>query len=102
MKTIIRKTAIVAAFIFTIAASSFKANAQEDNLVYERNTNPSIGITIPNAVGASFSIKDQKGTVVYSGKVKSVKTFYIPTKKLGTGKFYFYVGSVAMQSFQVK
>jgi len=102
MKTIIRKTAIVAAFIFAAATSSFKANAQEDNLVYERRSNPSIGITIPNAVGASFLIKDQKGTIVYEGKVKSDKTFYIPTKKLGTGKFYFYVGSIAVQSFQVK
>ncbi|KAA5534930.1 hypothetical protein F0919_10040 [Taibaiella lutea] len=102
MKTIIRKTAIAAAFIFAVVTSSFNANAQEDNLVYEINSNPSIGITIPNAVGASYLIKNQNGAIVYKGQVKSDKTFYIPTKKLGTGKFCFYIGSLAIQSFQVK
>lgn len=80
MKTIVRKIAIAAAFILAVLTSSFNANAQEDNLVYERSANPSIGITIPNAVGASYLIKNQKGTIVYEGKVKSDKTFYISTE----------------------
>lgn len=102
MKTIIRKIAIAAAFMFAVVTSSFNVNAEEKSLVYERKFNPSIGITIPNAVGASYLIKDHKGTVVYQGKVKNNKTFYIPVKKLGKGKFYFYIGSVAVQSFLVK
>jgi hypothetical protein len=102
MKTIIRKTTIAVSLILALTASSFKAHAQNDKFVYRRSTNPSIGITIPNATGAPFIIKDKKGNIVYSGTVKSDKTFYIPTGKLGTGTFCFFIGSFALQEFQVK
>jgi hypothetical protein len=100
MKNILRQSAIAASLIFALAASSFKANATK--LVYERSTNPSIGITVANAVGASFVVKDKKGNIVYEGKVASDKTFYIPTGKLGSGTFQFFIGQLAIQTFIVK
>ena len=102
MKTFARKSATALTLILALAASSFNANAQEDKLVYERSSNPSIGITVDNAVGATYTIKDEKGGVVYSGKVKSTQTFYIPCSKLGVGTFHFYIGSLAIQAFQIK
>jgi hypothetical protein len=102
MKTLIRKSVIAATLLFTIAASSFKANAQDDKLVYQRKINTSIGITVANATGADYTIKDKKGNVVHRGKVKSAKTFYIPTGKLGTGTFCFCIGNLLIQEFEVK
>jgi PKD repeat protein len=102
MKNIIRKSVIAASFVLAIAATSFKANAQEDKLVYSKAYNASIGITVENAVGANFVIKDKKGNIIFKGTVKSDKTFYIPTDKLGKGEYQFQIGSLVLQEFIIK
>jgi PKD repeat protein len=102
MKNIIRKSVIAASFVIAIAASSFKANAQEDKLVYNKAHNASIGITVENAVGANYVIKDKKGNIIFKGTVKSDKTFYISTDKLGKGEYQFQIGSLVLQEFIIK
>jgi len=102
MKNIIRKSVIAASFVIAIAASSFKANATENKLVYDKSQNAKIGITVENATGASFTIKDKRGNVVYQGKVKSDKTFYIPTDKLAKGEYQFQMGILVLQEFVIK
>lgn len=102
MKTIIRKTVTAAAFIIAIAASSFSANAQGGKLIYNKNTNPSIGITVENATGASYVVKDEKGNIVLQGRVKNNKTFFIPTAKLNTGAYQFFIGNLPVQEFSIK
>lgn len=102
MKTFIRKTAIATALILTAAASSFTATAQENKLVYSKTSNPAIGITVDNATGASYSIKDKAGNIVLTGIVKGNKTFYIPTGKLAKGTYRFVMGSLVLQEFEIK
>lgn len=102
MKTIIRKTVTAAAFVIAIAASSFSANAQDGKLIYNKNTNPSIGITVENATGASYVVKDEKGNIVLQGRVKNNKTFFIPTAKLNTGAYQFFIGNLPVQEFSIK
>lgn len=100
MKTIIRKSVIAATLALTIAASSFSAKAE--TLVYNRQSNPAIGITVENATGASFTVKDKKGNIVLQGTVKNDKTFFISTSKLGKGTYKFYIGQLAVQEFTIK
>lgn len=102
MKTLIRKSAIAAALILALAAPTFRANAQDNKLIYDLAHNTSIGITIENAVGASYVIKDKTGKIIYKGIVKSAKTFYIPTGKLGKGEYRFQIGSLVLQEFIIK
>lgn len=102
MKTIIRKTIIAASFIIAIAASAFTSHAQDNNLVYDKSANPSIGITVENADGADYTVKDKKGNVVLQGKIKSNKTFFIPTAKLNAGAYQFFVAGTAVQDFVVR
>jgi PKD repeat protein len=102
MKTFIRKSVIAASFVLAIAASSFKANAQEDKLVYNKAYNTTIGITVENAIGANYVIKDKKGNIIFKGTVKSDKTFYIQTDKLGKGEYQFQIGSLVLQEFIIK
>lgn len=102
MKNIIRKTVTAASFIIAIATSSFSANAQDGKLIYNKNTNPSIGITVENATGANYVVKDEKGNIVLQGKVKSNKTFFIPTAKLNTGAYQFFIGNLPVQQFNIK
>ncbi len=102
MKNIIRKSVIAASFVIAITASSFKANAQDTKLVYDKSVNPSIGITIENAIGAIYEVKDKKGNTIMTGKVKSDKTFYITTSKLNAGAYKFYVSNTAIQDFVIK
>ena len=102
MKTFIRKTAIATALIFTIAASSFQATAQENKLVYSKSNNPAIGITIGNASGASYSIKNKAGNTVLTGIVKDNKIFYIATGKLAKGTYRFVIGSLVLQEFEIR
>src|SRR6218665_3689772 len=97
MKTIIRKAVVAASFVIAIAASSFTTYAQDNKLVYNKSANPSIGITVENADGASYIVKDKKGNVVLQGKVKSNKTFFIPTTKLNAGTYQFFVAGTAVQ-----
>ena len=100
MKNIIRKSVIAATLALTIAASSFSAKAEA--LVYNRESNPTIGVTVENATGAAFTVKDQKGNVVLKGTVKSDKTFFISTGKLGKGTYKFFIGNLAVQEFTIK
>jgi hypothetical protein len=99
MKPFIQKTAAIVLLTVTFLATSFTGNAQK--LVYKKTYNSSIGITVENAAGASFTIKDKTGTVVMQGKVKDNKTFYIPTGKMNTGDYKFYIGNMAIQEFSV-
>lgn len=102
MKIIIRKTLTAACFIIAIAASSFKSHAQDGKLVYDKSANPSIGITVDNADGASYVVKDKNGNVVLQGRVKSNKTFYIPTAKLNAGVYQFFIAGTALQDFVIR
>jgi hypothetical protein len=102
MKTLINKSVIIAALAITFITSSFKAEAQNNNLVYDKTYNASIGITVENAIGASYMIKDISGNIVLKGKVKSDKTFYIPTSKLVNGSYRFFIGSLVIQEFVIK
>ncbi|WP_157976839.1 hypothetical protein [Taibaiella helva] len=100
MKTLLRKTAIAAALLMTLTASAVQA---QDNVpVYLKAANPSIGITVANATGASFAIKDQKGNIVLQGTVKNDKTFFIPTGKLNKGTYRFVMGNLVLQEFIIK
>ena len=102
MKNIFRKSAIAAAFVIAIASASFNAHATENKLVYDKSQNEKIGITVENATGASYIIKDKSGKVVYQGKVKDNKTFYIPTDKMAKGAYQFQMGSLVLQEFVIK
>ncbi len=102
MKTFIRKTAFISTLFLTLAASTFSAAAQDNKLVYKKSDNPSIGITIDNATGASYNIKDEKGNVILSGTVKSDKTFFISTSKLGKGTYRFTMGNLVLQEFEIR
>jgi hypothetical protein len=102
MKTFIRKAAIFTSLALTIAASSFTAAAQENKLIYSKTNNPAIGITINNATGASYSIKDKTGKVVLTGTVKNNKTFFIPTGNLAKGTYRFVMGSLVLQEFEIR
>lgn len=102
MKNIIRKSVIAASFVIAIAASSFKANATENKLIYDKSVNPTIGITIENANGATYTVKDEKGNIILSGKVKGDKTLHIATSKLQAGTYKFYIGGNAVQAFEIK
>lgn len=101
MKTIIRKSAIAASLIIALAASSFQATAQ-NSLIYRMAQNDAIGITVDNATGANYTVKDEKGNIVWKGTVKSDKTFYIPTRKLGKGNYRFFIGHMAIQQFSIQ
>jgi len=96
----------IASHQFAFAASTIKANNSlpaSNALVYERDSNPAIGITPQaNAVGYSFAIIDEQGKVVKSGIIKSGKTFYVTTKNLRNGNYRFTVGNYQVQEFRVK
>jgi len=100
MKNFIRKSAVIASFL-AVCATSFTTRAQEKP-VYDKAFNTSIGVTIPDATGAGYTIKDSKGNVVLQGQVKSSKTFYIPISKLGAGSYRFCIGCLVLQEFAVK
>ncbi len=87
------------------AASPIKpAGYGADNtLVYERSLNASIGITANySAVGNTYTITDANGKTVMTGTIRSGKTFYIPTSKLGNGVYRFQIGSQIVQQFVIK
>lgn len=102
MKTLLRKSVIAATLLMTFAASAVPALAQDNVPVYRKAANPSIGITVANAAGAGYTIKDQKGNVVLQGTVKDDKTFFIPTGKLTKGTYRFVMGSLVLQEFIIK
>lgn len=98
MKTLLRQTALT----LLLAAATLSAGAQNNKLVYKQAANPSIGITVANATGTDYKIRDAQGNVVLSGTVKSDKTFYIDTGKLGKGNYRFMIGSLVLQEFEIK
>lgn len=100
MKNIIRKSAIAASLVLALAASSVQA--QSNTLVYDRKANSAIGISSDNAVGCNYEIKDKKGNVVASGKIRSAKTFYINTGKLNKGFYRFSINGSILQEFIIK
>jgi len=102
MKTFIRKSVIAASFAIALLAANFPTHAQDEKLVYNQSSNSAIGVKVENAVGASFVIKDKKGNIVHRGTVKSDKTFYISTAKLGKGEYQFQMGSLVLQEFVIK
>lgn len=102
MKTFIRKSAIVAASLLIMATSVFNVLAQDTRPVYNKAYNRSIGITVANATGAQYVVKDKKGNIVLKGTVKSDKTFFIPIAKLSAGTYHFYVGNYSIQEFIVE
>lgn len=102
MKTFIRKSATITVIAIAFIASAFRTEAQVNKWVYEKASNPSIGITVENAVGADYIIKDAAGNTVLQGKVKSKKTFYISTSKLANGAYRFYIGNMVVQEFAIK
>lgn len=102
MKTIIRKTVVTASLVLGLVASTLQVNAENNALVYDSSINTSIGITAENAVGRSYTITDKKGNVILKGVIKSNKTFFIPTGKLGKGSFQFVIGSLVLQEFVIK
>lgn len=74
-----------------------------NTLVYERSLNASIGITANySAVGNTYAITDVNGKTVMTGTIRSGKTFYIPTNKLGNGVYRFQVGGQVVQQFVIK
>lgn len=88
------------------AASSIKlAGSNYPNtgvLVYKRALNPTIGITAGNANGSSYTVTDENGKVVMAGSIRSDKTFYIATSKLGSGLYCFRIGGQVMQQFIIR
>jgi len=102
MKTFIRKSVIVAASLVILATSVFTLQAQDTRLVYNKAYNNSIGITVENATGSEYAVKDKKGNIVVKGTVKSGKTFFIPISKLNAGTYQFYVGKYAIQEFIIE
>lgn len=98
MKTFIRKSIIVLA----IAASAFNTNAKSNMLVYDKAHNTSIGITVEHATGAEYIIRDKKGNLVLRGKIKNNKTFFIPTSKLNSGTYQFFLGNMVVREFVIK
>ncbi len=102
MKKIILKAAAVVMIVSTAMMTSLQVRAQDGTPVYNRETNPSIGISVDHATGATFIIRDQKGAVVMKGTVKSNKTFFISTKSLREGIYHFEVGGNVLQSFEIK
>jgi len=102
MKAFLRKTAVAAAILLSATSFSFTANAQGEKLVYHKDNDAAIGITVENATGAEFVIRDKKGRVVHRGIVKSARTFYISTEKLNKGDYQFQIGNLVLQEFSVR
>lgn len=102
MKTLLRKSAIITASLLLIAVSVFNVQAQDTRPVYNKAYNRSIGITVANATGAQYVVKDKKGNIVLKGTVKSDKTFFIPISRLTAGIYHFYVGNYSIQEFIVE
>lgn len=102
MKTLIRKTTLVAALVTAALISFCPSQAENNKLVYHKACNSSIGITVENAAGADYSIKNDKGNIVVQGKVKSDKTFYIPIAKMNAGSYRFFIGNMIIREFSVK
>jgi hypothetical protein len=101
MNTILRKSAIAASLVLALAVSAFKASANENKLVYEKELNPNIGITIEHADNTTYAIKDKNGKIIAKGVVKGKKTIVVSTSNL-SGEYKFEMGNKVVQEFVVK
>ena len=101
MKSIIRKSIVAATLLLAVTASSFSVQAKSSRPIYDRSVNSAIGITVENATGAKFEIRNSKGEIVHTGRVKSNNKFYIPTSKLGKGTYSFVIGDTILKEFVI-
>lgn len=93
-------TGITAGAASPIKPAAFTAVS---TLVYERSLNPSIGITADySAIGSTYTITDARGKTIMTGTIRSGKTFYIPTGKLGNGVYRFQIGGQVLQQFMIR
>lgn len=102
MKTLLRKTVLATALICTTALSAFSAGAQNEKLVYSKARHSTIGITVGNATGAAYAIKDKNGNTVLTGKIKDNKTFFVSTARLSKGSYRFMIGNLVLQEFEIR
>lgn len=111
MKNIQKITALLAITLLWIAVTPAGAASRikpeqypvVSTLVYERSLNPAIGITADYAaVGSTYTITDGAGRKIMTGTIRSGRTFYIPTSKLGNGVYRFQIGGQVLQQFVIK
>ncbi len=102
MKTIIRKSIVTATLLLAVTASALHTQAKSSKLVYDRSVNNTIGVTVENATGARFEIRNSKGNTVHEGKVKSSNRFYIPTSGLAKGTYQFVIGNTTLREFVIR
>lgn len=102
MKPFIRKSVLTLSLLLTTVCAALQVNAQDDKPVYRKASNPSIGITVANATGAAYIIRDKAGNIVLKGTIKNDKTFYINTGKLDKGAYQFVIGSLVLQEFVLR
>lgn len=99
MQPIFRKATLLA---LLLAVTSVPLSARNGKPVYQKAHNPHIGITVENAVGAPYTIRNEEGKIIVSGAVKSDKTFFISTGKLAKGAYRFMIGSLVLQEFIIR
>lgn len=102
MKSIMRKSVIAATLLLAATVFTFSAQAKNSRPVYDRSVNSAIGITVENATGARFVIRNSKGNIVHEGRVKNDNRFYIPTRGLGKGTYQFVIGDTTLQEFVIR
>jgi hypothetical protein len=87
------------------AASNIKITSLNPGnaLIYERALNPYINITTDhNAVGNTYSVRDQNGKIIRTGVVRSAKTLSIAINRLTTGIYSVHIGGNLLQQFIVQ
>jgi hypothetical protein len=105
--TVILSVALSLISFNTDAASAIRTSGAAamigKSLTYERVSNPYIGITPDlNAKGSTYAIVDERGKTIFTGRINTDRTFYIPTAKLGAGYFTFYINNFMVQQFIVR
>lgn len=87
------------------AASNIKIASPDPGnaLIYERVLNPYITVTtVHNAVGSTYSVRDQNGKIIKTGIVRSAKTLSIAISRLTTGIYSVHIDGNLLQQFIVK
>lgn len=90
-----KKAIILSAVLFSSFVSSF-ASSTGKSLVYNKDANATIGITVDNVFdGTRFTVKDKSGNIVKKGSLKNGQIVNLSTKNLKTGTYYFEImGSI--------
>lgn len=102
MKKLVKHMILGLSFVALSSVPTFAA-LNSEVLVYEKDSNPSIGIRVENANGIKYCIKDAKGNIVMEGRVVgSKKDLLVSLHKLGKGAYRFYLGADQVQEFVVK